>query len=109
MGQGEIDEIYVGIDRRGAHYVLPVQAKGGRDQISLIQIEQDIRICTQAFPALICKPIAAQFMQRDLIVLFEFEQSRNNRISVLREKHYRLVSPDELTLEELAQYSKRVE
>lgn len=109
MGQGEIDEIYVGIDRRGAHYILPVQAKGGRDQISLVQIEQDIRICSHAFTTLICKPIAAQFVQKDLIALFEFEQSTNSKITVLREKHYRLVSPDELTSDELAQYSKRAD
>lgn len=109
MGQGEIDEIYVGIDRRGAHYVLPVQAKGGRDQINMIQTEQDMKICAQAFPALICRPIAAQFMQHDLIALFEFEQSRINQTAVLRERHYRLVAPEELTAEELAMYAKRPE
>jgi hypothetical protein len=31
MGQVETDELYIGIDRRGAHYVLPVQAKAGKD------------------------------------------------------------------------------
>ncbi len=30
LGQVETDEIYIGVDRQGAHYVLPVQAKGGR-------------------------------------------------------------------------------
>ena len=29
MGQVETDEIYVGVDRSGSHYVVPVQAKGG--------------------------------------------------------------------------------
>ena len=33
VGQIETDEIYVGIDRRGVHYVIPVQAKGGRDAV----------------------------------------------------------------------------
>ncbi len=27
IGQVEIDEIYIGIDKRGAHYILPAQAK----------------------------------------------------------------------------------
>ena len=29
MGQVETDEIYVGVDKGGSHYVVPVQAKGG--------------------------------------------------------------------------------
>ena len=32
MGQVETDEIYVGVDKGGSHYVVPVQAKGGRRQ-----------------------------------------------------------------------------
>ena len=31
MGQVETDELYVGVDRRGSHYVVPIQAKGGKD------------------------------------------------------------------------------
>ena len=27
MGQIEIDELYIGMDKRGCHYVIPVQAK----------------------------------------------------------------------------------
>jgi hypothetical protein len=30
-GQIEIDELYVGVDSRGAQYIVPVQAKGGKD------------------------------------------------------------------------------
>ncbi len=45
MGQVETDEIYVGIDKRGAHHVFPVQAKGGTDRLSIVQIEQDIALC----------------------------------------------------------------
>ena len=28
IGQVETDEVYVGVDKSGAHYVVPVQAKG---------------------------------------------------------------------------------
>jgi len=107
MGQGEIDELYVGIDRRGAHFVFPVQAKGGKDQINLVQAEQDIQICGRMFPGLTCKPIAAQFMQNSLIAMFEFELAANRQVALVREKHYRLVPPDELTPEELARYAER--
>lgn len=62
IGQIETDEIYVGINKRGVHYVFPVQAKGAKERISVVQIEQDIAMCASKFPDLICRPIAAQFM-----------------------------------------------
>lgn len=104
--QVETDEIYIGIDKRGAHFVLPVQAKGGKDKIGVVQIEQDSELCALKFSRLICRSIAAQFMEDDLIALFEFEQA-NEEIKVSSEKHYRLVKPNELSPEELQSYSVR--
>ncbi len=49
--QIEIDELYIGLDRHGCHYVIPVQAKGGTDQIGIVQTTQDVRYATQKFPA----------------------------------------------------------
>jgi hypothetical protein len=106
MGQVETDEIYIGIDKRGAHYVIPVQAKGGTDKIGIVQIEQDLAICKTKFPGLICRSIAAQFMEEDLIALFECERNEEG-IRVVVEKHYRLVNPEDLTAEELKNYQKR--
>jgi len=107
MGQIETDEIYVGLDKRGAHYVFPVQAKGGRDRLGMVQIEQDLAVCSHKFASLKCRPIAAQFMDNDLIALFEFEQT-DEGIRVSSEKHYRLVLPDELTDKDLQSYSERL-
>ncbi len=104
--QVETDEIYIGLDKRGAHYVLPVQAKGGKDKIGVVQIEQDFELCALKFPRLICRAIAAQFMEDDLIALFEFEQT-NEGIKVSSEKHYKLVKPSNLSPEELQSYSAR--
>lgn len=106
LGQVETDEIYVGLDRRGAHYVLPVQAKGGRDKLSVVQIEQDVALCADRFPLLICRPIGAQFMADDLIALFEFEVGQTG-VAISAERHYRLVPPDELTPEDLDNYRIR--
>lgn len=103
MGQVETD---VGIDKRGAHFVVPVQAKGGSDKIGIVQIEQDLAVCETKFPGLICRSIAAQFMEEDLIALFECEKTEEG-IRVSAEKHYKLVNPDELTEEELEAYRKR--
>ena len=108
MGQVETDELYVGVDRSGAQYVFPVQAKGGRDKLSVIQIEQDLALCTAKFPSLICRPIGAQFMADDLIALFEFEEG-DKGVTISAEKHYRLVSPDEMTEADLNAYRTRTE
>ncbi len=106
MGQVETDEIYIGIDRRGAHYVFPVQAKGGsNDQVGIVQIEQDLALCKAKFPALICRPIAAQFMAGNLIALFLFSEN-DNGLTVDYEKHYRLVPPDQMTDKDLEEYRK---
>lgn len=107
MGQVETDEIYVGIDRKGVHYVFPTPAKGGKDELGLVQIEQDFAICAHKLPALVCRPLGAQFMADDVIVLFEFENSAEG-ISIATEKHYRLVPFEEVTEEELAAYRARV-
>lgn len=106
IGQVETDEIYIGIDKRGAHYVILVQAKGGTDKIGVVQIEQDLAVCETKFPGLICRSIAAQFMEEDLIALFECEKTEEG-IRVSFEKHYRLVNPKNLTTEELESYRKR--
>ena len=106
IGQVEIDEIYVGIDKRGAQYVLPVQAKGHSDKIGIVQIEQDIADCAAKFPKLICRPIAAQFMDGGVIAMFEFEETESG-IRISAEKHYKLVRPEEVTAEELDVYQGR--
>lgn len=107
MGQVETDEIYIGIDKRGAHYVLPIQAKGRTDRIGIVQIEQDIAVCEDKYPNLICRPLAAQFMQNGVIAMFEFEQGEDG-IRVSSERHYRLVRPNELSAEELSNYRSRL-
>ena len=70
MGQVETDELYVGVDKKGIHYVFPVQAKGGTDKLSIVQIEQDFAVCARKFPTLLCRPVAAQFMPDGVIALF---------------------------------------
>ncbi len=107
MGQVETDEIYVGVDRRGVHYVFPVQAKGGNDKQNIVQIEQDFALCTAKFPSLVCRAIGAQFMEDNLIALFEFEESLKG-IVLTSERHYRLVHPNQLTADDLRVYRERL-
>jgi hypothetical protein len=106
IGQIEIDEVYVGVDRQGRQYVVPVQAKGGADQISVVQTRQDIACCAVKFPKAICRPVSAQFVKGDLIALFELT-SEENEIRVVDEKHYRLVPAAEISEGDLAAYGRR--
>lgn len=99
-GQVEIDEIYTAIDSKGRHYIIPVQAKGGSDQLSVIQTKQDIECCSQKFPDLICRPISTQFIEDDLIAIFELTLE-DEQIKVVSEKHYRLVPSSEISSEDL--------
>ena len=107
MGQVETDEIYVGVDKKGAHYAFPIQAKGGKDKLSIVQIEQDFAVCATKFPLLVCRPIAAQFMDGGVIALFEFESGENG-VTISSEKHYQLVAPKEVTDADLANYRERL-
>ena len=107
LGQVETDEIYVGLDKRGSHYVVPVQAKGGGDRLSRIQIEQDFAVCAEKLPSLICQPVGLQLLQRDVIALFAFEQDGDD-ISVVSEKHYQLVPADSITEDDLRKYRQRL-
>jgi hypothetical protein len=104
VGQIEIDELYVGVDKHGCHFVIPVQAKGGTDQISVVQTLQDLRWCAQAYPSLRCRPISAQFMSGNEIALFELTATDDDEVRVVEEKHYRLVPADQLDAAEISAY-----
>jgi len=95
IGQIEIDELYFGIDRYGCHYAIPVQAKGGKDQISVVQTKQDIAWVQNKFPGMKCRAISAQFMESERVAMFELT-IQNELVVVVDEKHYKLVPADAL-------------
>lgn len=95
IGQIEIDELYIGLDKHGCHYVIPVQAKGGKDQIGVVQTGQDIAFATEKFPGMRSRPIAAQFMPGNVVALFELALDEG-QVKVVEERHYRLVPASEL-------------
>ena len=106
LGQIETDEVYVGVDKGGVHYVFPVQAKAGRDFISVVQIAQDFELCAAKFPTLVARSIAAQFMDDELIAMFELERD-GAEVRISSEKHYRLVDHDDLDEKDLQTYRAR--
>lgn len=103
IGQVEVDELYVAVDRWGEQYILPVQAKGGNDELGVTQAEQDLAVCAEKWPKLVARPIAAQFMADDVIALFELTV-QDDQIRVLREAHYKLVSAGDIDDQDRAIY-----
>lgn len=106
VGQIEIDEVYVGIDKYGRQFVIPVQAKGGSDKHGVVQTQQDIACCAEKFPTLICRAISAQFMNDNKIALFELTVEDGD-IKVVEERHYQLVSASEISASDLKSYNNR--
>ena len=106
IGQIEIDEIYAGVDRRGSQYIIPVQAKGGSDQLGVVQTKQDLEYCREKFPALICRAVSSQFIADDHIAMFELTVE-DDFVKIVDEKHYRLVPSDQISRADLATYGVR--
>jgi len=95
IGQIEIDELYVGMDKYGCHYAIPVQAKGGTDQISVVQTKQDLAWCVQQYPDMRARAVSAQFIGTEKIALFELTVE-DNAVKVVEERHFKLVPASEL-------------
>lgn len=106
MGQIEIDEIYVGVNKSGQQFVIPVQAKGGADKLAVIQTTQDLAYCAEKFPRLAARAISAQFMQDDVIALFELTLE-DDEVKVVDERHYCLVPAKSISDDDLEKYARR--
>lgn len=103
IGQIEIDELYVGLNRRGSQFVVPVQAKVGKDQHGVVQTEQDIAFCKERFPQLICRPVSVHALSGNRIALFELTL-HDDEVRVVDQKHYVLVPASEISADDLRRY-----
>lgn len=104
IGQIEIDEIYVGIDKHGRHFIIPVQAKVGNDKIGYAQLYQDLAYCQARYPNLVCRALAAKFIGKELIALFELTISGDS-VKIVQEKHYKLAAETDISEQELQGYN----
>ncbi len=103
IGQIEIDEIYVALDKHGRQFVVPVQAKGGHDQHGVVQTQQDVACCAAKFPGLLCRPVSVQFMEGGKIALLELVEE-DGTVKIAEEKHYQLVPHSDISAEDLERY-----
>ena len=108
IGQIEIDELYVGINRRGSQFVVPVQAKVGKDRHGVVQTEQDVLFCKERFPDLICRPVSVHTVGENLIALFELALVEGE-VRIVDQRHYMLVSASEISRDDLKRYNASVE
>ena len=106
VGQLEIDELYVGVNKTGQQFVVPVQAKSGADQLGPSQTEQDIACCSQKFSKLTCRAVSAQFMKDSTIAMFELALA-DGEVGIVEERHYQLVPSGEISEGELKNYASR--
>lgn len=103
IGQVETDEIYVGVDKAGQQFIIPVQAKVGTDKLGISQIEQDLALCAEKYPDLICRSIACQFVAHDTVAMFEFTME-DERIVKVNERHYKIVDAAQIRTADLHAY-----
>jgi hypothetical protein len=103
IGQIEIDEIYVAVNCHGIQFIIPVQAKAGNDQLGVVQTKQDIGYCNEKFPELFCRSISAQFMDSNLIAMFELA-IEESEVKIVQEKHYKLVPANYISTVDLQNY-----
>ncbi|MBN1936140.1 MAG: endonuclease [Anaerolineae bacterium] len=104
IGQVEVDEIYVGINKRGTHFVLPCQAKSPGDRFGIVQVMQDVALCQERYPHALCKPIALQFMDENSVAMLELgvrEQDQILKLNIVDERHYELVPRSQISDEKL--------
>jgi hypothetical protein len=107
-GQIEIDELYVGVDSHGVQYVVPVQAKGGKDTLGVIQTIQDTVFCQTEprYAHSISRPVSAQFMADGIIALFELNFDGDD-VSIIQERHYKLTESSNISSTDLGKYRKK--
>lgn len=104
IGQVEVDEIYIGVNKRGTHFVLPCQAKSPGDKFGIVQVMQDIALCFAKYPNTICKSIALQFTGENSVAMLELTIREENdilKLSIVDEKHYELVPRSQISVQEL--------
>lgn len=109
IGQIEVDEIYLGINKNGTHFVFPCQAKSPGDKFGIVQVLQDLKFCSARYESVICRPLAMQFLDKDSFAILETMTEQENNILklvVIDEKHYKLVSKNELSDKDIENYKK---
>jgi hypothetical protein len=91
-GQVEIDDLYLGVDKDGHQYVIPVEAKTAHESIGLVQVMSLIEFGREEYPNLVLRPVAVKSWNDDSIFFLEFNGAATvDDIRVVQYRRYRLV------------------
>lgn len=95
-GQVEIDELYVGVDKDGQGFVLPIEAKEEKERLGLDKAVALTLFARTRFPKLICRPIGIIRRGLHLFDCLEFEPTEElSKVVVLEMRRYQLVTEDQ--------------
>ena len=91
-GQIEVDELYVGVDKDGRGYVLPVEGKVIGESLGIDKAVGLTLFASAKYPHLTCRAIALLREAEDIVTCIEFEPADDiSKVSVLDLRRYQLV------------------
>ncbi len=94
VGQVELDALYVGVDKTGALFVLPIEAKSQakNEMIGRIQVSQMIKLVRQNFPNLRRRILAAKTLADGTIGMVEFDDHEEpDDLGIVSVARFRLI------------------
>ncbi|MDD5199588.1 MAG: hypothetical protein PHC88_07265 [Terrimicrobiaceae bacterium] len=95
-GQVEVDDLYVGVDKDGQGFVLPVEAKDAGESLGVDKAVGLTLYARAKFPNLICRPIAVVREKPLQICCVEFEPTSDlSAVAVVEIRRYALVQESE--------------
>jgi len=80
------------------------------DKFDICVSPEDIEFCKVRYPNVLCKPIALQFLTENDVAILELsvdEEDQIFRLSVVDERHYKLVAKDGITEAEIKKICDR--
>lgn len=91
-GQVEVDELYVGVDKDGQGFVLPVEAKDAGEFLGVDKAVSLTLFAQTRYPSLVCRPIAIVRESENRITCIEFEPVTDlTKVAVVEIRRYELV------------------
>jgi len=94
IGEVELDAVYVGVNKSGNLFVIPIEAKSraDNDRIGRIQISQMAQLVKQDFPDSIYRILAVKELPDKTIGVVEFNDKNNpDEIKILSVSRYKLI------------------